>query len=594
LVREETRGLEILDKRQETLVTRERALIESLTEFLAGFGTPSGDIELLRQTLSDMGDPFLLVIVGEFNSGKSALVNALVGDEVAKEGSLPTTDQATVLKYSHDLYETEISPGVIERGVPSDLLQAVSVVDTPGTNAVIREKEQISREFVPRSDLVLFVTSADRPFSESEREYMSMIRDWGKKIVLIVNKVDVLPAKEVEAMRSFVEDQAQQLLGLVPPVFMVSARGGRKAKASEAEERFRLMQESGFGELENYIANLMGERNLMDLKLQSPLGVAEELVRRYRNVAKERGMLLEEEVKMVDNLNEALESYRDETRRDFEVRLGQITLAVSEINDRGDAWFEENSGPKSSFVGLFGRGDSLQDRFQKEIVAGTGELVDRKVRELINWLVYRNVKQWRTIVDYVELHRKADLTRRLTEDIADDFEQRRERLLEGVITAVNDQVEGYEYRQEAERLANSLRSAVSRTAATEADSLGFGGAADQFNESQSLDITGTTIALMVASMELGSGGRRKARSEFKDQTKALRERLNAAVQRQLETELDGSVGNMRETLVPYGNFVNTELRRMKTTESILGKLGSSTKSLANSINTQANASNLGL
>jgi hypothetical protein len=216
------------------------------------------------------------------------------------------------------------------------------------------------------------------------------------------------------------------------------------------------------------------------------------------------------------------------------------------------------------------------------------------VRELINRLVYRNVKQWRTIVDYVELHRKADLTRRLTEDIADDFEQRREGLLEGVITAVNDQVEGYEYRQEAECLANSLRSAVSRTAATEADSLGFGGAADQFNESQSLEITGTTMALMVASMELGSGGRRKARSEFKDQTKALRERLNAAVQRQLETELYGSVGNMRETLVPYGNFVNTELRRTKTTESILGKLGSSTKSLANSINSQANASNLGL
>ncbi len=73
-IREETRGLEILDKRRETLVTRERALIESLTEFLTGFGAPSGDIELLRQTLSDMGDPFLLVTVGEFNAGKSALV----------------------------------------------------------------------------------------------------------------------------------------------------------------------------------------------------------------------------------------------------------------------------------------------------------------------------------------------------------------------------------------------------------------------------------------------------------------------------------------------------------------------------------------
>lgn len=51
---------------------------------------------------------------------------------------------------------------------------------------------------------------------------------------------------------------------------------------------------------------------------------------------------------------------------------------------------------------------------------------------------------------------------------------------------------------------------------------------------------------------------------------------------------------MRETLVPTGNFINTELRRMKTTESILGKLAGSTKSLGTAIHSQSNASNLGL
>ena len=46
------------------------------------------------------------------------------------------------------------------------------IVDTPGTNAVAREHEALTREFVPRSDLVLFVTSADRPFTESERAFL--------------------------------------------------------------------------------------------------------------------------------------------------------------------------------------------------------------------------------------------------------------------------------------------------------------------------------------------------------------------------------------------------------------------------------------
>ena len=42
-------------------------------------------------------------------------------------------------------------------------------MDTPGTNAIIRHHEELSRGFVPRSDLVLFVTSTERPLTESER-----------------------------------------------------------------------------------------------------------------------------------------------------------------------------------------------------------------------------------------------------------------------------------------------------------------------------------------------------------------------------------------------------------------------------------------
>ena len=74
---------------------------------------------------------------------------------------------------------------------PVELLRDVHIVDTPGTNAIIREHERLTTEFVPRSDLVLFVTSADRPFTETERPSSQRIRDWGKKIVIVVNKIDI-------------------------------------------------------------------------------------------------------------------------------------------------------------------------------------------------------------------------------------------------------------------------------------------------------------------------------------------------------------------------------------------------------------------
>jgi hypothetical protein len=414
---------------------------------------------------------------------------------------------------------------------------------------------------------------------------MAMIRDWGKKIVLVVNKIDVLPLQEVHGMRRFVEEQVQALLGLTSPIFMVSSRIGRRAKTAAAPGRERLMRESGFDELEGYVSGLMGHKDLALLKLLSPLGVAEELVRRYRVAAGERAKLLEEDVEMVRNLESLLESYREDTRRDFDVRMGHLVFVVNEINERGDTWFEENSGLKGS-LGLFRR-DHMQERFRQEVLAGTGEIVDKKVRELINWLVYRNVKQWRTIADYVELHRKADLSRRLAGEIADDFNNRREDLLRSVSDTATTTVENYDYRHEAQRLVESLREVAVRTAATEAGALGLEEAAAELVKTETLDITGTTLALLVSGLELSSRPGRKARSEFREQTNALRERLSEAVRRQLETDLEHAVQRMREAVIPYGNFVNSEFRRIKTTESILDKLGGGVETLGRAVDSPA-------
>lgn len=58
--------------------------------------------------------------------------------------------------------------GLFVRYLPSELLRKLHVVDTPGTNVIVDRQQRLTEEFVPRSDLVLFIMSADRPFTESE------------------------------------------------------------------------------------------------------------------------------------------------------------------------------------------------------------------------------------------------------------------------------------------------------------------------------------------------------------------------------------------------------------------------------------------
>src|ERR687897_196181 len=142
------------------------------------------------------------------------LSDALGGAEVMPEGVTPTTSVINLLRFGPEPAVTMQADGVIVRESPAEFLDDITIVDTPGTNAIIREHEQLTQQFVPRSDMVLFVTSADRPFTESERAFMESIRDWGKKIVVVINKVDLLRDENaVEEVTEFVRENIERLLG---------------------------------------------------------------------------------------------------------------------------------------------------------------------------------------------------------------------------------------------------------------------------------------------------------------------------------------------------------------------------------------------
>src|ERR671921_379177 len=578
--------MQILDKRWRQLADRERALLEHLVEFLQGFGAPPEDASLVRRKLEDLEELFLLVIVGEFNSGKSAFINALLGeDELSREGVTPTTDRITALKHGEEAIERERREGILEKEHPNDFLREVAIVDTPGTNAIIRHHEELSRGFVPRSDLVLFVTSSDRPFTESEREYLELIRDWGKKIVLVVNKVDLLREEEDrDQVRHFVEEGVNSMLGLKPPIFFVSAYLARKAKAiGPGLESEALLHASGFEALERYVADLLDEEGRVRLKLESPLGVVEELVRRYGLAVDERMALLEDDFKMSENVESQLELYKEDIKRDFEARMSEIENIILTMNERGDEWFEENI--RLANVRELIQRNKVQDRFQREVVADTEKLIDERVEELIDWMVDRNLKQWRAIVEYVNRRRQAKYDEHVIGEVGDNFEYNRSQLLQSVGKNATDVVQRYDREYESQQLALSLQGAVAQTAAVEVGALGLGAAAVAVATTAAADITGITAALVIAGFGLFilPNRRRRARAEFREKTDALRERLGEVVRRQFEAELNRSLERMREAIAPYTRFVRTEHARMTEARSDLAEITVETEALRSEI-----------
>jgi ribosome biogenesis GTPase A len=91
--------MHILTDAQESLLKDARILLNDLRASLIQFGATSEDHETLAQSIHQLDELFLLVVVGEFNSGKSAFINALLGQKILKEGVTPTTTQINVLRY---------------------------------------------------------------------------------------------------------------------------------------------------------------------------------------------------------------------------------------------------------------------------------------------------------------------------------------------------------------------------------------------------------------------------------------------------------------------------------------------------------------
>jgi small GTP-binding protein len=563
----------ILSRRQHELIAEELALLGRLGAVLAEYPATPDDRAALDQAAEQLTSLFLLVIVGEFNAGKSAFINALIGEEVMPEGVLPTTAVINLLRFGEEPGQTMLPDGVIERVYPADFLEEITIVDTPGTNAIIREHEALTQRFVPRSDLVLFVTSADRPFSESERAFMGEIREWGKKIVVVINKIDLLRDEASRAqVEEFVRDNIARLLGFVPEVFPVSALLAQQAKAvadKNPEERDRLWAASRFEALERYVVETLDQEGRVRLKLLNPLGIAERTTDRYLKDAADRLAVLRDDVATIDNIERQLAVYQEDMRRQFRYHLTRIENIIAKMVSRGDAFFEETIRIGRVFDLI--NTDKIRGQFERAVVADTEQRIDATIDELIDWMVEQDLRTWEAVTDYIDRRRLAKYEDELIGEVSPQFRYDRRNLLESVSRRAREEVERYDPGTEAHQLSLSVRNAVATVAIAEAGAVGLGALVVAAASTVAVDVTGILAASVLAGVGLFVLPRRRksAREEFHRRASELEGRLVDVMGEQFEHELSRSVGRIREAIAPYTRFVAAQQDKLTRMEEAL-------------------------
>jgi small GTP-binding protein len=568
----------LLSSAQDELLREERKVLARLKTALVRFGAAAEHQSALERSIEQLDELFLLVIVGEFNSGKSAFINALVGAKVAQEGVTPTTAQINVLQYGETEGRRVRDSNLHVITAPAPILRDIHIVDTPGTNAIIREHEAITAEFVPRSDLVLFVTSADRPFTETERAFLEQVRGWGKKVVIVINKIDILEPSQVEEVRAFVGDSARALLGFSPEIFPVSARLALKAKQGDPSA----WPASNFEALESYITTALDAPGRVHLKLLNPLGVGSALTERHAAIIRERLGLLTDDYAMLEEVETQLTTYQEDLTRDFEFRMADIDKILLEMERRGHDYFDDTLRI-GRMMDLLNR-SRIQQGYEQRVVGDAPQQIERKVGELVDWLVAADLRQWQGVTAHLA-ERRRQYKDRIVGDDAGQFHYDRTRLIDSTTRETQRVVDSYDQRREAQEIADNARNAVAATAAAGAGAVGLGTIVTLAASTAAADITGIVMASVVAAIGffILPAKRQKAKDEMRTKMADLRQRLSDALRKQFTQEISRSGARIREGIAPYSRFIRSEGDKLKSVDEELREIAASIAALRGQI-----------
>ncbi|MEO6872050.1 MAG: dynamin family protein [Chthoniobacterales bacterium] len=534
-------------------------------------------LDTIQNLLKDVREPLLFVVVGEVKAGKSSLLNALFGQEFCKVDVLPATDRVYIFKHGSRAEAVDVSPQITERYEPIEFLQNFNIVDTPGTNTMVAQHQEITENFIPRADLVLFVFSVVNPWGASAWELLQFVnKKWLKNIIFVLQQADLREPREVEVIEQHLRETANEKLGFAPPIFAVSARKALLARTTGLDKK-KLLQESNFKALEQHI-NLVVDQSQHGLQklisiCQTAAVILTDSSLRIRNLL--ATIVRDEE--QLGQLEGVLAERKAQTLRQVGGFLRGIEQACRRCESEGQELLEHNLSFWRTWRLVFGKAE-WQEKFQSDLENKMRDLIQPQVENALQLLETDLRSLWPQLQDTMENQFKSDGRVQVNQTIPDFARQRRE-LLQSIQLTLVERIAGRGMEAQLERMfretANWLRVPAGVAAAG-----GLVTVIAAMSSAAVADVTGIVAAsAFIAGTLVAFGRRRKILSEYHRQMETKREELVAAIEQQLQHAIDLFYGEIGSVFQPLRAFCASErkrydplLERVRGVEKTFGQL----------------------
>jgi ribosome biogenesis GTPase A len=316
--------------------------------------------QILRARLANLQAAALLVIVGEVKAGKSSFINALLRENVCEVAPGPCTIRIQELIYGAERKVESLGNSWQRVSLPKEVLREITMVDTPGTNSIVRDHQTITEKYIPQSDLVVFVFSAVNPHTKSAWELLTQIKkEWHRKMVFVLQQSDRASQTELTTNLEHVMQYARERQVEKPIVFALSAKREMEGIPEQAfaefrnflqntiacGEAWRMKVEQSYQTIRSVMTRLLAQLRAEKIAVEEERAFYQELLCQVdAREAKARGL----KQLIVDKLAATYNNLARQSEDDFAkgLRVGKLMRrAVPFLRDKNtEAWLQDLKG----------------------------------------------------------------------------------------------------------------------------------------------------------------------------------------------------------------------------------------------------------
>jgi small GTP-binding protein len=565
--------MQILGEKHSKIILEEKLL---LTNLLAEIEILSDDDlkNKLNSVIENLENLFSIVFIGEFSTGKSSIINTLLGIDALPEGITPTTDEITVMNYGDQTLES-IENGSRLISIPEERLKGILLVDTPGTNVTIEQHQKITEEFIPKADIVFFTIGAERAVTGSETKLIEFIKEeWLKNIVFVLNKIDVAKdQQELDQLISHTSLELERAFSFKPNIIPVSAKLAKEAKAKSDSE---LLLKSGFSELEDYIFKTLGEEERVRMKIESSSELALSLCTETERAIDANLDKISQDTAKLTEFQHKLDGMKDEIVGNSSQFTERIRGRLLEFKTRGVQFIDELIRFQN-ILKLISK-DKVAKEFEYKVSQQTVTELEKDLDSMVTW----TEKSARTLLDSTIIFYNSSI-KPDTQNMSSGFTYDRTRLIDTVRVELEAKRKSIDPSVLGGNLVDSARGAVASVLGVQVGSLALGTAIVTAFSGVIVDITGivATVAVMATAFAILPKKRRDAMKEFNHKVDALIEEMTSSVNAQLKRDFDGISLQVTDSLVPLKNFYKIETEKLQESKKRVQEIREKIDSIKN-------------